>query len=77
MYASMAGMKHPYPGMDGMDGCKLLYSMPDRTPVTCPVEKGKSYMLVLIIPFKPTFPKVSISHESHEFINKYVTLSVV
>lgn len=60
MYATVAGMKHGYPGMDNTDACKLMYSMPDKTPVGCPIEKGKSYMYKLIIPMKATFPKVSI-----------------
>lgn len=55
------GMAKGYPGLDGSNACNIVYQMPEKTKINCPLQKDKEVMFKFSMPIKKVFPQVRIS----------------
>ncbi|XKL64554.1 hypothetical protein PGB90_004640 [Kerria lacca] len=54
------GMAKGYPGLDGSNACNIVYQMPEKTKINCPLQKDKEVMFKFSMPIKKVFPQVSL-----------------
>ncbi|XP_044265690.1 NPC intracellular cholesterol transporter 2-like [Tribolium madens] len=58
IHAYIAGVPFPFPGVDGTDACKNIYSADGLNQVGCPLKKGQDYLYRNNIEVLQIYPRV-------------------